>query len=97
MAKAFIMICAVLFLSCGFTLAQSPTPDCSEMKTRLDRAETKLQDWPALARYREHRHALPGREDSHQPVPHAASGIECIIPMYFRDAWLGILTERRPS
>jgi lysophospholipase L1-like esterase len=25
--------------------------DCNEMKTRADRAETKLKDWPALARY----------------------------------------------
>ena len=52
MTKAFTVICAVL-LSCGFTLAQVTAPDCSEMKTRLDRAETRLNDWPALARYRE--------------------------------------------
>jgi len=52
MTKAFIVICTVL-LSCGFTLAQATAPDCSEMKTRLDRAETRLNDWPALARYRE--------------------------------------------
>lgn len=31
----------------------TPSPDCGEMKTRLDRAETRLNDWPALARYRE--------------------------------------------
>lgn len=43
----------VLILSCGFTLAQAPAPECAEIKTRLDRAETKLKDWPALARYRE--------------------------------------------
>jgi len=53
MAKAFMMICAVLLLSCGFTLAQVPATDCGEMKTRLDRAEKVLSDWPALARYSE--------------------------------------------
>jgi lysophospholipase L1-like esterase len=31
----------------------APSPDCAEIKTRLDRAETRLNDWPALARYRE--------------------------------------------
>lgn len=35
----------------------SPVPaptitECAEVKTRLDRAETRLNDWPALARYR---------------------------------------------
>jgi len=52
-----IVICAVLFLFAGVMLAQTPAPaaapDCTEMKTRLDRAETRLNDWPALARYRE--------------------------------------------
>ena len=53
MAKAFIMICVILAFSCGFTFAQTltPSPDCAEMKTRADRAETRLKDWPALARY----------------------------------------------
>src|SRR5215204_1644060 len=57
MGNRFLVICAVLAISCGLTAGQTATPaaspDCSEMKTRLDRAETKLQDWPALARYRE--------------------------------------------
>ncbi len=52
MAKAFILICAALIWS-GLAVGQTPTPDCGEMKTRLDRAETRLNDWPALARYRE--------------------------------------------
>jgi lysophospholipase L1-like esterase len=34
------------------TAAPTPvTSDCNEMKTRADRAETRLKDWPALARY----------------------------------------------
>jgi lysophospholipase L1-like esterase len=54
MAKTFMWICAVLFLSCGFTKAQAPaTPDCAEMKSRLERAQATLKDWPALARYSE--------------------------------------------
>ena len=52
MTKAFILICAAL-ISSGLVVGQTPSPDCAEMKTRLERAETKLNDWPALARYRE--------------------------------------------
>jgi len=52
MAKAFILICAALIWS-GLAVGQAPSSDCGEMKTRLDRAETRLSDWPALARYRE--------------------------------------------
>src|ERR1044072_6283017 len=55
MAKTFIMICAVLAFSSAVAVGQTPTPspDCGEMKTRLERAETRLNDWPALARYRD--------------------------------------------
>lgn len=53
MGSRFIWICVVLVSSCGFTLAQTPAPDCGELKTRLDRAEARLKDWPALARYGE--------------------------------------------
>jgi lysophospholipase L1-like esterase/mannose-6-phosphate isomerase-like protein (cupin superfamily) len=40
------------------TPAQTPTPtpapnELTDLKTRLERAETRLRDWPALARYRE--------------------------------------------
>ena len=56
-----IFVCAVLVLSGVATFGQGTAPvvvpavpaECLEMKTRLDRAETKLSDWPALARYRE--------------------------------------------
>jgi len=48
MAVIVVIVCAM-----GFTLGQTSSPDCAEMKTRLDRAETRLNDWPALARYRE--------------------------------------------
>ena len=47
----------VVCLSCaasavGQTASPAP-PDCAEMKTRLERAETRLNDWPALGRYRD--------------------------------------------
>ena len=50
-----IVVCAMLVL-CGMTAAAqtpSPTPDCAELKTRLERAETRVNDWPALGRYRD--------------------------------------------
>jgi len=42
-------------IALGFTVgrAQTATNDCAEVKTQLTRAETRLKDWPALARYRE--------------------------------------------
>lgn len=45
--------CLLLVLSGMATFGQAPATDCGEMKTRLERAETRLNDWPALARYRE--------------------------------------------
>ena len=47
-------ILAALFLSCAW--AQAPAPaeeDIVQLKTRLQRAERTLQDWPNLARYRD--------------------------------------------
>lgn len=49
-----IACAAFLMLLATSTMGQSaqPTPaDCSELKTRAERAETRLKDWPALARY----------------------------------------------
>ena len=53
-----LVLIGVILLFCGATtFGQAPAPapanECGEMKTRLDRAETRLNDWPALARYRE--------------------------------------------
>src|SRR5215510_11570938 len=50
-----MVVCAALIFSAAATQAQTPAPanDCGELKTRLDRAETRLKDWPALARYGE--------------------------------------------
>jgi lysophospholipase L1-like esterase len=53
-----VFVCTVLVLSGVAVLGQATAPatvpaECGELKTRLDRAETRLSDWPALARYRE--------------------------------------------
>lgn len=48
-----VWACAVLVLTSAPIFGQTTPPECGELKTRLDRAETKLNDWPALARYRE--------------------------------------------
>ena len=57
MSARLVGVLVVVISSCifafGQTPAATPSPDCGEMKTRLDRAETTLRDWPALARYRE--------------------------------------------
>ncbi|HSB29499.1 MAG TPA: SGNH/GDSL hydrolase family protein [Pyrinomonadaceae bacterium] len=45
---------AVVLLTCVSISAQAtaPSPDpCAELKTRAERAETRLKDWPQLARY----------------------------------------------
>jgi len=46
-----IVVCAILVLSAFSTFGQAQ--DCTELKARLERAETELNDWPELARYRE--------------------------------------------
>ena len=55
-----IVVCVMLVLSGVMAVAQ----DCDELKTRLDRAETRLKDWPALARYRDDNQKLgPEKKD----------------------------------
>ena len=44
------------FLMMGTSNAQTTTasPDpCADLKTRAERSESRLRDWPALARYRD--------------------------------------------
>jgi len=50
-----LMVVCVVLLAGATVVGQTaaPTPDCAEMKTRLERAETRLSDWPALKRYLE--------------------------------------------
>ena len=41
----------VLLIFAGHAKAQPAATDCAETKTQLTRAQTRLNDWPALARY----------------------------------------------
>src|SRR5918912_1268601 len=59
MARSFAVS---IFLTMCFTFASAQTPEpspsaspdpCAEIKTQAARFETRLKDWPALARYRE--------------------------------------------
>lgn len=68
-----LLSCLVLALCCASLSAQTPTasaspsPDpCAEVKTRVDRAEARLRDWPALARYRDDntKVGLPAKGDN---------------------------------
>jgi lysophospholipase L1-like esterase len=42
-----------LLIFAGNAKAQPAADDCAETKTQLTRAQTRLNDWPALGRYRE--------------------------------------------
>ena len=46
-----LMPVLALLLFAGNAQAQTAANDCAETKTQLTRAQTKLNDWPALARY----------------------------------------------
>jgi len=43
----------VILCAFGWVAAQPSATDCAEAKTQLKQAETKLKDWPQLARYRD--------------------------------------------
>ena len=57
----FLIIVCILVASAATAAAQAATPTptptpadpCADVTARVTRAETKLKDWPALARYRE--------------------------------------------
>lgn len=55
----FLIIVCILIASAAVVAAQpatpspSPTDPCAEVTARATRAETRLKDWPALARYHE--------------------------------------------
>src|SRR4051794_7775632 len=54
-----IRLCASLVLVIAYSLSVSAqtaaqtTPDCAEVKAQAARLETRLKDWPQLARYHE--------------------------------------------
>jgi lysophospholipase L1-like esterase len=44
---------AIVFGACAYVSAQPSATDCAEVKTQLTRAQTRLNDWPQLTRYRD--------------------------------------------
>jgi len=44
---------AIVLAAFACVAAQPPATDCAEVKTQLMRAQTRLNDWPQLARYRD--------------------------------------------
>jgi lysophospholipase L1-like esterase len=59
MMNRFLTLCFFLLAGVSIASAQTPTPSpsptdpCAEVTARATRAENRLKDWPALARYRE--------------------------------------------
>lgn len=55
MKKRALTLLALTFLAAATAAAQTQATavDCAELKTRLDRAEARLGDWPQLGRYAE--------------------------------------------
>src|SRR5947199_4578108 len=51
MRIAFAIAGVALLVFCGIVRGQPSATDCTETKTQLKQAETKLKDWPQLARY----------------------------------------------
>ena len=69
MARLFIS-CVVLLACFALAPAQAPAPSpspdpCAEARAQAARAESRLKDWPALARYREANATLapPAKDD----------------------------------
>jgi lysophospholipase L1-like esterase len=50
MGMFLVVLVVLVFASCS---ALGQTQDCTQLRTRLGLAETMLNDWPELARYRE--------------------------------------------
>lgn len=53
-----LSLVGLMLVLCGMpavaqTPSPTPAPDCAELKTRLERADTRLNDWPAHGRYRD--------------------------------------------
>ena len=60
-------VCLLVLVVVGISVkAQTPATDpCAELKTRAERAETRLKDWPASARYYEDNQkvGMPAKDD----------------------------------
>src|SRR5258707_1880473 len=65
----FLIILSIFIACLATASAQTATPavdPCAEITTRATRAETKLKDWPALARYYDANTKLgaPGKDEN---------------------------------
>jgi lysophospholipase L1-like esterase len=77
-AKAFIATAIFLITTITSGPAQTTTPaqttaqqsaECAELELRLDRAENRLRDWPALERYKnENLRLTPAESNDHRVV-----------------------------
>jgi lysophospholipase L1-like esterase len=71
-AAAFSIIISISALaqnSISPQTATQPAAECAELKSRLDRAENRLKDWPALERYRnENLRLSPAEKNEHRVV-----------------------------
>jgi len=66
LSSALLALLAVA--STAQTPAPSPTDPCGEQKTRADRAEARLKDWPQLARYHDDNTKVGGPAKNDQRV-----------------------------
>jgi len=53
MKPSLLIVPAILLCGFGSIAAQPSADPCADTKTKLTQAETRLKDWPQLARYRE--------------------------------------------
>ncbi len=44
-----IALTAIILAAAVSTFSQTASSECADLKTQLDRAQTRLNDWPALA------------------------------------------------
>jgi lysophospholipase L1-like esterase len=75
MNKKTVIVAAILTITSAsgvFAQSTAPSPsaaECAEMKSRLERAENRLKDWPALERYRnENLRLSPAEKNEHRVV-----------------------------
>ncbi|MDX6386080.1 MAG: hypothetical protein QOK48_3653 [Blastocatellia bacterium] len=63
---AFCLVIAATAIASAQTATPSPVDPCAEIMTRATRAESRLKDWPALARYRDANAATtsPAKEEN---------------------------------
>src|SRR5262245_12891629 len=70
MFRTLACLLVLLFISISLRAqaSQTSTDPCTELKTRADRAETRLKDWPQLARYHDDNTKLSATAKTEQRV-----------------------------